>query len=522
MGFWGELFSDILKDLTSGSKPVSRPEQKIKRTQTRGPASSAGYSPGDVLSGTVDYVGEKFAKVVSGDLTAVVFLNEIDATRVSNAADFLSVGQGVDFVLVQYDPRGWKASISAVPEARARETLESISEGDRVVGRVLELKSNGIVLDVGSFRAWVPLAELAWGWIEHPAEVVILDERIEVQIIRIALPDDWLVDKRQRKAQAVASLRECTPQPMSPSIPAAFSGIPFKVWAVAKTPRSVDAVARFVLEEMAEGKTRQMIAATTGLDRATLENIHDLLVDESLASSWQPSRRGKELIEAIRLAQDLNKDPVRGVFAGAAPQALRLVSLDEHRRQQTLPTGWPRPPYNQRVDDDFVSATDEEIPEALLTKLMPDEQRKKLTSLMQDSRIRVFLRRDGFSPWKGVLIDTPEYWLLAGLWRVFRPFTGKPYRPDKKAEWCENFLMVRCRSVLVGDEDGQVETLYFEPNTGTLWCLEDERKTKINDAPSRYGQFPVLPASVEKNAVDGAGHVVVQLQPESWCWVKVF
>tara|TARA_B100000678_G_C18223712_1_gene507936 strand:- start:1451 stop:2872 length:1422 start_codon:yes stop_codon:yes gene_type:complete len=472
-----------------------------------------------VLSGKVDYVAEKFAKVVSGELTAVVFLGEISNSFVSDPADFLSAGQSAEFVLLKKDAKGWKASINAVPEARAREALAKVSEGELVKGRVLELKERGAVIDAGEFQAWIPLAELGWGWVEDTADMVTLGEEVEVKIIRIETPDGWLSDKRKRKAQAIASVRECIPEPVSPTIPVAFSGIPFKVWAVAKTPRSFDAVACFVLEEMVKSKSSDAITATTGLDMATLEDIHASLVAEDLANNWSPSVRGKELVEAIALACDLNKDPVRGIYASAAPPTAQLLSLDEHRKQQATPRGWPRPPYNKPAEDMFVQATDEALPEALLHKLVPADKRKRLANLLEDSRLRVFLRRDGESPWKPVFIDTSEHWMLAGLWSAFKPFVGSPYRPAKGGGRCRNFLMVRCRAVRAGEDDLPLETVFFEPNTETLWCLKDDQGVRMNDARSE--RFPELPALIEGKVAPGEEQVSLKLQPVSWCWIRV-
>nr|WP_289073655.1 S1 RNA-binding domain-containing protein [uncultured Halomonas sp.] len=511
MGFWSELFDSLLEDYNANSTPASRPQQPARE--------SSDYRLGDVLSGKVAYVAEKFAKVESGDLSAVVFLGEISNSFVSDPADFLSAGQSVEFVLLKKDAKGWKASINAVPEAKARRALEKVSEGELVKGRVLELKDRGAILDAGEFQVWIPLAELSWGWIEDPADVVILGEEVEVKIIRIETPDGWLLDRRQRRAQAIASVRECIPEPGSPTISVAFSGIPFKVWAVAKTPRNFDAVSCFVLIEIVKSKSRDAITATTGLDMATLENIHAFLVAENLANNWLPSARGTALVEAIALASDLNNDPVRGIYASAAPSAVQLLSLDEHRNQQAFPRGWPRPPFNKPKEDMFIRATDEDLPEALLDKLVSDDKRERLANLLEDRRLRVFLRRDGESPWKPVFIDTSEHWLLAGLWSVFKPFIGSPFRPAKEAERCQNFLMIRCRAVLAGQGDLPFKTVFFEPNTETVWCLKNIQGVKINDA--RNKQFPGFPMWIERTIGPDTEPVSWELQPDSWCWIKV-
>ncbi|GEM_PF-2140540 len=515
MSIWGELFSALL----GGDSASSSPAKRSRRQSSRNEKASL-YTPGDLLSGKVDYVADKFAKVVSGDLTAVVFPGEMADGFVSDPTDFLSPGQSTEFVLLKNDVRGWKASIRAAPEAIARKALAKVEEGDLVRGCVLELKDRGVMVDVEGFQAWIPIGELAWRWVDHPSEVVSIGEEIEAKITRIETPEGWLADKRQRRAKAVASLRACVSEPESPTVAVAFSGMPFKVWAVAKTPRNCDAVTTFVLEEIAGGQSRDSIAETTGLNLATLENIHTFLADESLANNWSATDRGRDLVEAIASARELNDDPIRGLFASAAPQAAQLLSLHEHHKQQPYPRGWPRPPFHKTAEDDFAKATDEALPEPLIEKLVPEDKRSGLARLQEDSRLRIFLRRDGGRPWKPVFIETSEYWLLAGLWSSFRPFFGEPYRPANGSERCQNFVMVRCLVVRAKQEDAQSEIVYFEPNTATLWCLNEERK--VREKRLRGDVFPALPTPVHKDGESGSDQAEWQLQPDSWCSVKVF
>ncbi len=515
MSFWGELVSALL----GGDSPSSSSTKRSRRESSSTNRGSS-YSPGDLLSGKVEFVAGKFAIVVSGDFKALVPLREMSESHVSDPTDILSKGQSVEFVLLQNDARGWTASLAAVPEARAREALAELEEGDLIKGHVAELKDRGVLVDVVGFQAWVPISELAWRWVDHPSEVVSIGDEVELKLTRIEMPEGWLTDKRKRRAKAVASLRACTPEPESPEIPVAFSGMPFKVWAVPKTPRNCDAVTTFVLEEIAGGQSRDSIAETTGLNLATLENIHTFLADESLANNWSATDRGRDLVEAIASARELNDDPIRGLFASAAPQAAQLLSLHEHHKQQPYPRGWPRPPFHKPAEDDFAKATDEALPEPLIEKLVPEDKRSGLARLQEDSRLRIFLRRDGGRPWKPVFIETSEYWLLAGLWSSFRPFFGEPYRPANGSERCQNFVMVRCLVVRAKQEDAPSEIVYFEPNTETLWCLNEERK--VREKRLRGDVFPALPTPVHKDGESGSDQAEWQLQPDSWCSVRVF
>ena len=330
------------------------------------------------------------------------------------------------------------------------------------------------------------------------------------------LPEGWLTDKRKRRV--IGSRRECLPQPESPRIPVAFSSLPFKMWAVTKTPQSCDPVVLYVLEELVAGRSRDDIQSITGLPSLTLDQVHKVLVEEGLAKGWRPCEKGRRLIEAVVRARDFNADPICGLFASASHPTSKFISLEDQREQDEYPRRWPRPPFNTPVEKAFAQATDDALPELLIERIVTEDKRSILAGLQEDDRLRVFLRRDGSLPWKPVYIDTPEHWLLAGLWRVFAPVGKKPYRPANGNSKCRDFLMVQCHAV--ARKNGKsLGTLFFEPYTATLWRLQDSEGVFMQKL--RESSFPPLP-SLGKNGIhvtpDG---VAKHLIPDSWCVIGV-
>ena len=512
MGLW----NDLLSLLGWGDEEPAK-TKRASRT-SRAASRSSGPNPGDVFSGHVDYIDQRFVKVASDGLTAVVFLGEMADRFINHPSEVLHVGQAVDFVLLKYDPRGWEASIRAAAEAKIRAALARVGEGDRIRGKIVDLKDRGVILDEGSFEVWIPIAEIAWRWIDHPTEAVSLGDEVEAQIIRIELPVEWLADKRRRRARAVASLRACLPQPVSPQILIAFSSLPFKVWAIAKTPRSCDPVVLYVLEDLVAGRTKDEIAATTGLPSSTLDRVHEVLVGENLGKDWRPSTKGKRLVEAVSLARELNSDPIRGLFASAANPASQFISEEVQHEQPEYPRDWPRPPFNKAAEDTFARATDEALPEPLIERIVTEDKRSILANLQEDDRLRVFLRRDGSRPWKPTYVETPEYWFLAGLWSAFEPFIGKPYRPADGYSRCLDFLMVRCHAV--ERKNGKpLETVYFEPYTSSVWLLQSSDRVIVR---KRKGTaFPTMPPLGEQGMALESGAVAKRLVPDAWCVVEV-
>ncbi|MFZ5787428.1 MAG: S1 RNA-binding domain-containing protein [Acidobacteriota bacterium] len=465
----------------------------------------------------VEYIGNTFAKVQASDVKAVIFLREMSDEYIEHPSAVLHEGQTVEFVLLgpsEKRPDEWVGSINGASEARSRAALSRLSPGDRIDGQVSDLKDRGAILDAGEFEVWVPITELAWSWIDHPSEAVSLGQAVTVEILRVELPDGWLNDKRQRRAKAVGSIRAAIPQPESPIIPVAFSGLPFKVSAVARTPRACDPVVLYLLEELVGARSPEDVQATTGLPRQTLDGVHQVLAAEGLVKDWRPTAKGKRLAEAVSLARALTADPIRGLFVSSAHPSAQFVRAGSRTAAADYPPSWPRPPFNKQAEEEFARASDESIPELLIDRIVTAEKRELLSRLQEDDRMHVFLRRDGSRPWKAVYVPTPEHWLLAGLWCAFDPIGSTPFRPANVASRCRDFLMVRA-SALVRKNGKPVATLYFEPNTKTLWHLRDEARVRFRER--KCSVFPDLPELKRSAATLPSGEEVKHLQPESWC-----
>lgn len=514
------------------------PEEALAAMNKRDEGAFDTIEPGKIVTGTVDYVGDTFAKLSSGNVRATVFRPEMADHWVSQPSEVLSEDQTVEFVLKERSdrkPDEWIASIAAVSEARARQKLSAIERDREIHGTVDEIKEQGVVLKCDGFKAWIPFSEMAWDGIEHPSEVVRIGEEVKVKILRVELPDGWLKNRKARRAQAVVSRRACLPKPKSPIIKMPFSCLPFKVWVVPKKPRNCDPVVCHVLEELVRECGEDEILKSTGLPARTLDEILDLLEDEGLAQTRMPSPQGRKLVEAIFCARDLNTVPIRGLFASVAPRYLRR---ETDHPQREYPDGWARPPVNRRAETDFFNhATDRAHIEKLIEDIASDDQRDTWASLQQDERLRVFLRREG-AP-KIEYIPVLEHWVLAGLWSAFEAVGTKPYRPGNLKERCRDFLMIRLIVEVAGAEE--TKYLYFEPSTATYWVCRSGSHPKVSKL--KDANFPVLPdikgttlpqggkATVVKPdirtqlwktpAFSSKDGTVTAVKPDTWCIVRV-
>ena len=105
-----------------------------------------------------------------------------------------------------------KALIEAELEVQKREIISQLEKGQVLEGTVKNVTSYGVFIDLGGVDGLVHITDLSWGRVNHPEEVVSLDEKVKVVILdfdddkkRIALgmkqleghPWDKLDDKLQ-------------------------------------------------------------------------------------------------------------------------------------------------------------------------------------------------------------------------------------------------------------------------------------------------------------------------------------
>lgn len=105
-----------------------------------------------------------------------------------------------------------KALIEAELEVQKREIISQLEKGQVLEGTVKNVTSYGVFIDLGGVDGLVHITDLSWGRVNHPEEVVALDEKVKVVILdfdddkkRIALgmkqleghPWDKLDDKLQ-------------------------------------------------------------------------------------------------------------------------------------------------------------------------------------------------------------------------------------------------------------------------------------------------------------------------------------
>ncbi len=83
------------------------------------------------------------------------------------------------------------------------ELLSKIKVGDVLTGKVKNITDFGVFVDLGGLDGLLHITDLSWGRINHPREVVNLDEEIEVKVI----------DYDEKKQRVSLGLKQLTPHP---------------------------------------------------------------------------------------------------------------------------------------------------------------------------------------------------------------------------------------------------------------------------------------------------------------------
>ncbi len=143
---------------------------------------------GDVIQGRV------IRKIKGGllvDVGVPVFLpaSQVDVRRVEDIGEFL--GKTVECKILKIDDKRMNIIVSRrrlLEEHRAGQKsklLQELKEGDIRDGVVKNLADFGAFVDLGGVDGLLHITDISWGRINHPSEVLKLDQKIAVQVLKV-------------------------------------------------------------------------------------------------------------------------------------------------------------------------------------------------------------------------------------------------------------------------------------------------------------------------------------------------
>ena len=96
-----------------------------------------------------------------------------------------------------------KALVEAELEAQKKEIMSKLEKGQILEGVVKNITSYGVFIDLGGVDGLIHITDLSWGRVNHPEEIVELDQKLNVVIL----------DFDDQKKRIALGLKQLTPHP---------------------------------------------------------------------------------------------------------------------------------------------------------------------------------------------------------------------------------------------------------------------------------------------------------------------
>ena len=113
--------------------------------------------------------------------------SQIDIKPIRDYDQF--VGQNIDCKIVKINQEfrnvvvSHKALLEAEQEAKRAELISKLEKGQILEGVVKNITNYGVFVDLGGVDGLIHITDLSWGRVNHPEEVVSLDEKIKVVVL---------------------------------------------------------------------------------------------------------------------------------------------------------------------------------------------------------------------------------------------------------------------------------------------------------------------------------------------------
>lgn len=143
---------------------------------------------GDQIEGTV------MRKIKGGllvDIGVPVFMpaSQVDIRRPHELGDFIGRKIRAEILKIDTERRNIVISrrklIEHERETAKKRLMETINEGDIITGTVKNIADFGAFVDLGGIDGLLHITDMSWGRINHPSELLKIDDKVEVKILNI-------------------------------------------------------------------------------------------------------------------------------------------------------------------------------------------------------------------------------------------------------------------------------------------------------------------------------------------------
>ena len=141
-----------------------------------------------------------------GGVDGMVHISELSWSRIKNPAEVVSIGDHLDVYVISFDPEKRKISLGVKDRTQNPWDvfMNTYKVGDVANVRIVKLMTFGAFAEVvPGVDGLIHITDLSWGRVNHPEEIVALDQKINVVIL----------DFDEAKKRIALGLKQLTPHP---------------------------------------------------------------------------------------------------------------------------------------------------------------------------------------------------------------------------------------------------------------------------------------------------------------------
>jgi len=146
------------------------------------------HKEGDIVHGEVQ---RKIKGGLLVDIGVPVFLpaSQVNIRRTGDIGEW--IGKEIDARIIKIDEERMNIVISRrklIEEDREKlksKLMSEIEEGELRTGQVKNIADFGVFVDLGGIDGLLHITDMTWGRINHPSEMVSIDEEVEVKILKV-------------------------------------------------------------------------------------------------------------------------------------------------------------------------------------------------------------------------------------------------------------------------------------------------------------------------------------------------
>jgi small subunit ribosomal protein S1 len=183
----GDVVQVLLEDMEGDTGLVKISKRKADRI-INWEAIMKSKKEGDPVKGKVT---KKIKGGLLVDIGVPVFLpaSQVDIRRPGEISDW--IGRDIDAVILKIDEERRNIVISRRKlieqqrEELKKKTLDSLTVGANIKGTVKNIADFGAFIDLGGIDGLLHITDMSWGRINHPSDMLKIDQEIEVRVLQI-------------------------------------------------------------------------------------------------------------------------------------------------------------------------------------------------------------------------------------------------------------------------------------------------------------------------------------------------